>query len=157
MGGIIVVDFIDMHTAENKQKLYEKMKEAMASDRTKHNILPLSKFGLMQITRQRVRPEMNIENVETCPTCGGTGEITPSIIVSDELFNNASYLAKSYKAPVFELRLHPYLAAYITKGIISKRLIWSLKLRKWIKIKEDSSYPLLSYNFFNTKGEKIDY
>jgi ribonuclease G len=157
MGGIIVVDFIDMHTAENKQKLFEKMKEAMASDRTKHNILPLSKFGLMQITRQRVRPEMNIENVETCPTCGGTGEITPSVLVADELFNNAAYLAKNYKSPVFVLRLHPYIASYVTKGIFSKRLIWSLKLKKWIRVIEDPAYPLLSYNFFNLKGEKIDY
>jgi ribonuclease G len=85
MGGIIVVDFIDMHSQENKQMLFDKMKEFMSEDRTKHNILPLSKFGLMQLTRQRVRPEMNIKTMEKCPTCHGTGEINPSILFTDEI------------------------------------------------------------------------
>ena len=81
MGGIIVIDFIDMHSAANRQKVYEHMREVMANDRTKHNILPLSKFCLMQITRQRVRPEENIETAESCPTCKGTGKIVPDYFI----------------------------------------------------------------------------
>ncbi len=157
MGGIIVVDFIDMHTAENKHRLFDRMKEAMSIDRTKHNILPLSKFGLMQITRQRVRPEMSIETVETCPTCDGSGEITPSVLFVDQLFNNIQYLTESHKSSAITLKLHPYIASYITRGFISKRLKWSLKLKKWIKIVPVSSYPFLTFNFFDTKGDKIEY
>ena len=157
MGGIIVVDFIDMHSSENKHKLFERMKETMSADRTKHNILPLSKFGLMQITRQRVRPEMAIETVETCPTCGGTGEITPSVLFVDELFNNLKYLLENYKPSVLTVKLHPYIASYITSGIISERLKWSLKLKKWLKVVPVSSYAFLTFNFFDNKGEKIAY
>jgi ribonuclease G len=94
MGGIIVIDFIDMHVAANRQKVYEHMKEVMAADRTKHNILPLSKFCLMQITRQRVRPEENIETAESCPTCKGTGKIVPTILFADELDNKVKYILK---------------------------------------------------------------
>jgi len=85
IGGIIVIDFIDMQSSENKQVLFDRMKELMANDRTKHNILPLTKFGLMQITRQRVRPEMKIITDEKCPACQGTGEIKPTILFTDEL------------------------------------------------------------------------
>ena len=157
MGGIIVVDFIDMHTSENKHKLFERMKEVMSADRTKHNILPLSKFGLMQITRQRVRPEMAVETIETCPTCGGSGEITPSVLFVDELFNNLKYLSENFKPSMLTLKVHPYIASHITSGIVSERLKWVLKLKKWIKVVPDSSYSFLAFNFFDNKGEKIAY
>ena len=155
MGGIIVVDFIDMHTAKNKQLVYEKMKEAMKFDRTKHNILPLSKFGLMQITRQRVRPEMAIETIEECPVCHGTGEITASIVFVDEIFNSLKYLSQSSNLNFIEIKLHPYIAAYIKKGIWSKRIKWSLKLKMRIKIIPDSSFSLLEYKFYNKKEDRI--
>ena len=157
MGGIIVVDFIDMHLVENKRRLFDKMKEAMAIDRTKHNILPLSKFGLMQITRQRVRPEMSIETVETCPTCSGTGEITPSVLFVDQLFNNIKYISESYKSSMLTLKLHPYIASYITKGLFSLRFKWMFKLKKFVKIESVPSYSFLDYNFFDTKGDKIEF
>ncbi|MBN1253243.1 MAG: Rne/Rng family ribonuclease [Bacteroidales bacterium] len=155
MGGIIVVDFIDMHSAQNKQLVFDKMKDAMASDRTKHNILPLSKFGLMQITRQRVRPEMAIETLEVCPTCNGTGEITASIVFVDEIYNNLKYLSKSSNLNKIIIKLHPYIAAYILKGLISKRLKWALKLKLWIKIVPVSSMSLLEYKFYNSKEDRI--
>ena len=97
MGGIIVIDFIDMHSNEHKQLLFDKMKEVMGNDRTKHNILPLSKFGLMQITRQRVRPEMNIVTNEKCPTCLGTGETKPTILFTDELERGLSFIVDKIK------------------------------------------------------------
>ena len=92
LGGIIVVDFIDMKLPDNKRKLMEKMDEFMAPDRAKHAVLPISKFGIMQITRQRMKPEMNINTQEVCPSCNGTGKISSTLLLEDEIEKNLSYL-----------------------------------------------------------------
>jgi len=155
MGGIIVVDFIDMTKAENRQKLFEQMKEAMKTDRAKHHILPLSKFGLLQITRQRVRPEMDVQIMETCPTCSGTGEITPSILLVDQIKNHFMYLIDKEKGKSLTLRAHPYLASYLQFGCPSIRSKWFLKTKIWLKIKSDSNIGILNYEFFDHNGEKI--
>ena len=155
MGGIIVVDFIDMYTSEHRLKLLEKMREAMANDRARHNILPISKFGLMQITRQRVRPELSEHVVEKCPVCKGSGEITPSILFDDELFNNLSFLVEHEKLKRIVLRVHPYIAVYLKKGLFSLRWKWSRKLGCSIKIIPDSSFSFLEAKFFNKYGEEI--
>jgi len=155
MGGIIVIDFIDMYTAEHRQELFEKMKEAMADDRAKHNILPVSKFGLMQITRQRVRPELNERVLEKCPLCKGSGEIVPSILFDDELFNNLSYVIEQDKLKFISLWVHPYIAAYLTKGLLSLRWKWSMKLHCRIQLKTDSSFSFFETKFFNRDGEEI--
>jgi ribonuclease G len=155
MGGIIVVDFIDMHGQEHKQQVFERMKEYMASDRAKHNILPLSKFGLMQITRQRVRPELTVQTYEKCPVCKGSGEIAPSIVFEDELFNNISYLIINQGLRHITLKVHPYVASYLTKGLYSKRLKWIFKLRSFIKIESVPSYTYLEYRFYYRDGEEI--
>jgi len=154
MGGIIVVDFIDMHEPENRQKVYEQMKEAMAKDRTKHNILPLSKFGLMQITRQRVRPEMNIQTIETCPTCNGSGEVAPTVLFIDQLENNIKYLLRFSKARL-TLKVHPFIAAYLQCGLISIKLKWWFRFKSYIKIKPTSTYNFLEYHFFDQYDEEI--
>jgi len=155
MGGIIVIDFIDMRVALNRRKLFNKIKEEMAKDRAKHTILPPSKFGLVQITRQRVRPEMNVQIVEKCPVCNGTGEIKPSILFIDELENNLRYLIHDQNEKVLRLSLHPYLYAFITKGIISQRLKWFFKFNRWLRLKPMSSYHLLEYHFFNKSNDEI--
>jgi ribonuclease G len=155
MGGIIVVDFIDMHSNDNKNLLHEKMKEAMATDRTKHNILPLSKFGLMQITRQRVRPELTVETLELCPVCKGTGEVGASIFVVDEIYNNLVYLLSNKENKGIYLTVHPFVASYLLKGIFSLRLKWSLKLKKWIRIKVIDTYSFLEYKFYNSQGDRV--
>jgi ribonuclease G len=155
MGGIIVVDFIDMHDQEHKQLVFEKMKEAMASDRAKHNILPLSKFGLMQITRQRVRPELSVETLEKCPTCKGTGEISPSIVFEDEIFNNITFLVSNQALRRITIKVHPFVAAYLTHGFPSKRLKWSAKLKCWVKIIGVPSFSYLEHHFFYADGEEI--
>jgi len=155
MGGIIVIDFIDMYAAEHRLKLVEFMREAMADDRAKHNILPVSKFGLMQITRQRVRPELTRQAVEKCPICRGSGEIVPSILFDDELFNNLSYTVEQNKLKSVTVRLHPYIAAYLTKGLFSIRWKWARKLHCNIKIVKDSSLSFLESKFFSREGEEI--
>ena len=155
MGGIIVVDFIDMHNADNRQRVYEKMKEAMSSDRTKHNILPLSKFGLMQITRQRFRPELNIEIMEKCPTCKGSGEITPSVLFVDDIENHISFLINEANYKKLTLKVHPYIAGYIKHGLFSKKFKWFLKFKKKIIIESVSSYEFLEFHFFDENGEII--
>jgi len=155
MGGIIVIDFIDMHVAANRQKVYDHMKEVMEADRTKHNILPLSKFCLMQITRQRVRPEESIETAESCPTCKGTGKIVPTILFADEIDGKVKYALKDLNKNKLLLKLHPYTSAYITKGLKSVRNQWFFKYFKWVKIEANNSYSLLEYHFFDENMEEI--
>lgn len=156
MGGIIVVDFIDMHGSENKQKLFEQMKVAMSKDRTKHNILPLSKFGLMQITRQRVRPEMDIDIAEHCPNCDGAGKMKPSILFCDQLENKIDVLVNSLNIKEFTLNVHPYVHAYITKGFFSVRRKWRSTYSRKIKVMPIQSFAYLEYKFETPKGEEID-
>jgi ribonuclease G len=155
MGGIIVVDFIDMKNSSNRRKLFQKLKEEMSKDRAKHTILPPSKFGLVQITRQRVRPEMNVENAERCPVCAGSGEIKPSILVIDELENNLRYLIQDQNEKSLTVALHPYLHAYLTKGFFSIRYNWFVKYKRWIKLKPMPSYHFLEYRFFNGNNDEI--
>ncbi len=156
MGGIIVIDFIDMSEAANRQKLFEHMSKAMAGDRAKHNILPLSKFGLMQITRQRVRPAMDITTSETCPTCFGTGKIKPSILFTDSLEGKIACLVNKHHVKNFALHVHPYVAAFITQGFIPLSLKWKLKYSWSMKIIPDQSLSFMEYKFIDSDKNEID-
>ncbi len=156
MGGIIVIDFIDMKKPENKKLVQDKIKEEMNTDRSKFTILPLTKFGLMQITRQRVRPELNIATGETCPTCGGTGKITASILISDQLENNLDYLVDKQNEKGVTIVLHPFLYAYFTNGFPSRRMKWFFKYKTWIKLVEDTSLGLSDFKFRNEQGDEIE-
>jgi ribonuclease G len=155
MGGIIVVDFIDMQSSEHKQKVSEKIKQAMENDRAKHSILPLSKFGLMQITRQRVRPEMHVSTTEKCPTCNGTGEISPSILFVDKIENQITDLLEKEPHKMLTLKLHPYVAAFLSKGLIPLSLKWRFRFKCRIRVVAISSFDFLEYHLFNEKGEEI--
>jgi len=155
MGGIIVVDFIDMQSSDHRLKLFERMKKAMADDRTKHNILPLSKFGLMQLTRQRVRPEMNIAVAEKCPTCGGTGDIGPSLLFDDKLKSEISSRIEEFKLKSLEIKVHPYLEAYLNKGWNSIRKKWIKEFGCKLKILPESSLHYLEYRLHTSSGEEI--
>ncbi len=155
MGGIIVIDFIDMHVQANRQKVYDHMKEIMANDRTKHNILPLSKFCLMQITRQRVRPEEIIETAEKCPTCNGSGKIMPTVLFVDDLDSKVRYILKDLNKKKLSVAVHPYIAAYLTNGIKSYRNRWFFQFFKWVKIEPNSSLTFLEYHFFDENMEEI--
>lgn len=156
MGGIIVIDFIDMKKVENKKTIYDAMREEMKDDRSKHTVLPLSKFGLMQITRQRVRPEVNIVTKETCPACNGTGKIQASILVADQLEKDLEHMATIQNVSKIHIGLHPYLYAYFTHGLISKRVNWFFKYFKWVRLIKDSSLPVTEYKFLDEAGEEIE-
>ncbi|MCF8297606.1 MAG: Rne/Rng family ribonuclease [Saprospiraceae bacterium] len=155
MGGIIVIDFIDMHDRNNRKALFQKLSEEMKLDHAKHTILPPSKFGLVQITRQRVRPEMNIQILEKCPCCQGSGEVKASIVIVDELENNISYLIHEQNESYLKILCHPYIHAYLTKNLFSIQLKWYFKFKKWITIKPNSSYHTLEYRFFNKNEDEI--
>lgn len=131
------------------------MKDSMAVDRTKHNILPLSKFCLMQITRQRVRPEEHVETAEVCPTCKGTGKVTPTILLVDELESKVNYIFKELNKKKVIIKTHTYLAAFLNKGLWSLKLQWAFKFLKIIKVEEMSTYTLTEYHFFDENHEEI--
>lgn len=155
MGGIVVIDFIDMHKPANRKELFTHLKQYMAADRARHTILPPSKFGLVQITRQRVRPEMNIVTNEKCPACSGTGEIRSSIVLMDDIESNLTYILQEQNEKNITLSVHPYIYAYITSGFISRRMKWYFKFSRWIKVKAVTSYHLTEYHFFNAKDVEI--
>jgi len=155
MGGIIVVDFIDMSSQENRKMLFQKLKDEMRLDRAKHTILPPTKFGLVQITRQRVRPEMNVSTLEKCPTCQGTGEVQASILLIDQIENNLRYILLNQNKKKVTLALHPFLAAYFTTGLPSPRMRWMMKFGKYVRIRSVSSYAFLEYHFFDASDDEI--
>ena len=155
MGGIIVIDFIDLHKSENRTALVEKMREMMANDRAKHTILPLSKFGLMQITRQRVRPETHIDMRETCPACHGTGLVTPAALLDTQIEKQIAYYAKEKKLDYIKLRVNPVVAAFLTKGVFSLRLRWMLKDRCAIRIVKNTTTGIIETRYFNRKDEEL--
>ena len=156
MGGIIVVDFIDMNLAEDRQMLYERMCKNMQKDRARHNILPLSKFGLMQITRQRVRPAMDVNVEETCPTCFGKGKIKSSILFTDQLESKIDRLVNKIGISKFKLHVHPYVASYINSGFVSIKRQWQMKYGFGVRIVASEKLAFLQYEFYDREGNFID-
>lgn len=156
MGGIIVVDFIDMNLAEDRQMLYERMCKNMQKDRARHNILPLSKFGLMQITRQRVRPAIDVNVEESCPTCNGSGKIKSSILFTEQLEGKIDRLVHKIGIKKFYLHVHPYVAAFINKGIISLKWQWRVKYGLGVHIIPSQKLAYLQYEFYDTNGQFVD-
>ncbi|MGM9812113.1 MAG: ribonuclease E/G [Muribaculaceae bacterium] len=156
MGGIIVIDFIDMAQSEHRQALYDHMKVAMAGDRARHNILPLSKFGLMQITRQRVRPALDIVTSETCPSCHGKGEVQSPLLFTDVIKDKIDYLVNGLKVKQFKMYVHPFVDAYIKQGVISEYLRWRMEYGFGFKIVANQSLAYLEYRVFDKKGNEID-
>jgi ribonuclease G len=158
MGGIICIDFIDMHDRENNRALYEKLKLFMKNDRAKHNIIPPSKFGVVEITRQRVREVTEIETNESCPTCNGTGEIQASILYAEEIENNLGYLIQDRGLKGVSLQVHPYLEGYFKKGGIFRSIQWKwfFRFKSWIPITPNTSFHLLEYTLLDRQKEQIE-
>ncbi len=156
MGGIIVIDFIDMYNTVHRKELFDCLRDEMKGDTARHTILPPSKFGLVQITRERVRPVTNIITVEKCPACDGTGEIKASSLLVDDIENNIRYLCQEQNESSLTLQVHPYLSAYFTKGFFtSPRWKWFVKYKKWITVEPISAYHVMEFHFLNKQGEEI--
>ncbi len=154
MGGIIVVDFIDMHTGSNRKMLYDSLVGFMKNDKAKHHILPPSKFGLIEITRQRVRPAMNIETKEGCPACKGTGKVEASILIIEEIEQRLSQVSR--KSDYIKLKVHPFLASYITQGWFKTiRRKWSRMFGIKLVVEKDTTYHMLKYKFYNKIGKRV--
>jgi len=153
MGGIIVVDFIDMHISDHRNKLFEHLKKEMQFSRTKHKILPPSKFGLVQITRQRVRQEREIKTREPNPNQNGTVEAP--IVLIDKIEHSLNRLISHPKYNGLVLNLHPFIAAYLQKGFPSIQQKWFLQYKKWIKILPRDAYQYLNYRFYDKKGKAL--
>ena len=155
MGGIIVVDFIDLNTNANRKKLFEHLQKEMQEDRTKHKILPPSRFGLIQITRQRVRPEMNIKTKE--PNPNGSGEVEAPVVLIDKINTELSKITKNKrnKGETYFLHVHPFVAAYLLQGLPSVRTQWYFKYQKWIRIIPRHAYLYLEFHFLNKKRKLL--
>ncbi len=156
MGGIIVIDFIDMNKAEHRQQLFDHMKELMAGDRARHNILPLSKFGLMQITRQRVRPALDIPTTESCPSCNGKGEVPSSILFTDVLQDKLSWLTGTMGIKDFKMYVHPFVDAYIKKGLVSIYTKWRMAYGRKFKVLPSEDLAYLQYKVVDAKGNEVN-
>lgn len=155
IGGLIVIDFIDMKSQEHKKQLAKAMEDFMRKDRSQHTVLPLSKFGLMQITRERARPEVMVDTAEVCPTCGGTGKINATILLIDDIERDMEFVMQSRPKGTLYLRVHPYLDAYLKQGLPSRRMRWMLKYNKWVRILPHADYQLSEYRFYEGDDDEI--
>lgn len=155
IGGIIIIDFIDMKSPANKRKVYQTLKDAMEPDHARHSILPMSKFGLIQITRERVRPEVKIATVETCPTCRGSGKIEPSVLIIDEIEREIEHLTQEMKLKNIKLIVHPFVEAFLKKGLKSKTVQWLLKYGTRIKVAGNADFGIVEYHIYDSHGEEI--
>ena len=149
LGGIICIDLIDMRLRGNREKIELLMNNALKNDQATTTVLHISRFGIMQLTRQRTRPQLNIQTKEECPTCNGTGSISTSIVIADQIENTLNYLLTKQNEKHLSLKLHPYLQAYFTKGLLSIQNKWLLKYKKWIPILKDSSLAINKFNFYD--------
>lgn len=155
IGGLIIIDFIDMKNSENKVELYNAMREYMQYDRAQHTILPLSKFGLMQITRQRERQELKIDTSEICPSCAGTGKANASIFLIDQIEKDLDFIQTTRPTKHLNLEVHPFIAAFLKRGFYNYSFKWFFKYMKWISVRENPDLPMIEFRFFDGPDEEI--
>jgi ribonuclease G len=155
IGGLIIVDFIDMRNPEHKRVLEMKMKEFMQSDRAQHTILPLSKFGLMQITRERVKPEVKINTDEVCPACQGTGKVNASVLVVEDIIRDIKYVLQSRPSTKFSLHVHPFVHSYLKSGFPNQQWKLFFELKKWIPIIPNADFHIHEYKFMDHSDDEI--
>ena len=156
IGGIIIIDFIDMQKQENRKALYQCMVDEMKKDRASHTILPVNRFGLIQVTRQRVRPETHTDLLERCPSCHGSGKVKPALLMVDEIYNNLAFLLQNYKKDKLTLKVHPMMYAYLKQGLFNLHRKWQWSCRRRFRIKAEANYQLLEYKFYNNHLGDID-
>ncbi|HRH39444.1 MAG TPA: ribonuclease E/G, partial [Flavobacteriales bacterium] len=147
--------FIDLYEAENRRILHKALKDAMESDKAKHNVLPPSRFGVIEMTRQRVRPETEIDTSESCPTCNGTGEVSAPILLIDEIENALNYLHGEKDMSGLTLNVHPFIHAYLTKGLWSIQRKWYWRWKKWVKVQPEGAMQFLAYSVQDGQGNVV--
>jgi ribonuclease G len=155
LGGIVIIDFIDMHKAQSRQMLYDEMTRLMATDKAKHTILPLTKFGLMQITRQRIRPVAVRETEDICPTCGGTGKIEPTVLLDRKIENQISLLVQDHHQRYIRLVVSPYVEAFLNKGLWSLRRRWMARYGVWLSVRADQSLGVVDVKYLDREGNDL--
>ena len=151
----MIIDFIDLHKAQNRQLLYEEMQKLMASDKAKHTILPLTKFGLMQITRQRVRPVAVDDVTDVCPTCNGTGRIEPTVLLDRKIENQIQFLAEDRGVKFISLRVSPYVASYLNNGLLSLKRRWAWRYKIKLQVVADQSLGMIDVRYLDKAGELL--
>uniref|UniRef100_UPI0040572975 Rne/Rng family ribonuclease n=1 Tax=Alistipes sp. TaxID=1872444 RepID=UPI0040572975 len=155
LGGIVIIDFIDLHKQQNRQALFEEMTRLMATDKAKHTILPITKFGLMQITRQRVRPVPVQDVTDHCPTCNGTGKIQPTVSLEKKIENQISFLTQDRGHKFIELRVSPYVSSYLNLGLWSLRLKWMWRYKVRLRITPDQSIGIIDIHYLDKRGNSL--
>jgi len=155
LGGLIIIDYIDMRNKENKNILFSRMKEYMRNDRAQHTILPLSKFGLMQITRQRVKPELKINTLEVCASCNGSGKVESPMLLPDQIERSVKFIVDAYPNMSIKLKVNPFLYTHLKKGFYNKQMQWYFTYKKWVKLEVDSDFHLNQFKFFNKFDDEI--
>ncbi|MFN8296087.1 MAG: ribonuclease E/G [Chitinophagales bacterium] len=154
IGGIIVIDFIDMRSGEYKHKLYEAMQEAMRPDKAKHVILPVSKFGLMEITRQRMKEQISVDTREPLLHGNSKYKVDQPLQIIDNIESELNHL-KTHTEKNFLLYVHPFIYAFMKKDTFSFRMKWYSKIGKIVRLVQDSSLHLGEYKLMTKNGEKV--
>lgn len=155
IGGIIIVDFIDMKDADHRNQVYQRVKEGLQKHKAKFVVLPLTRFGLMQITRQRTKPIMDVQTKELCPTCEGTGKVTSALLLDENIEDDLDTIITEKKMKGITIEAHPIMVGFLRSGMPSIRSQWSWRYKQWIKIKENQELPLTEYHFLDKTGEMI--
>lgn len=156
MGGIVIIDLIDMHNQVHKDTVYNRMVELLENDSAKHNVLPLTKFGLMQITRQRVRPVSYVNTLEPCPVCGSVGRIHSSLLFTDMLERKVAFVFETLKLKHATLFVHPYVYAYMKQGFPSILLRLRFRYPFKLKVIPNHNFEYLQYKFIDAEGNEVD-
>jgi ribonuclease G len=155
MGGIIVIDFIDIKDNNSKKKVVSELQAAMKDDRASHTILPMSKFCVVQLTRERVRPETSIFTEEKCPLCKGSGYVSASLNVDEDIESSIRYLSHTLNLKKVKIVAHPYVTAFFSKGIISKRFKWYIEHRIKVTLVSDPALHYGEFHIFDENDEEI--
>jgi len=142
IGGIIVVDFIDLRDDKNRKKIYDELKKEFKKDRAKTNVIGMSDFGLVQITRQRIRPSVVNSVSKVCPTCGGSGSVVSQDTIVTDIESWISKFKYSTEYRAVDIYINPYLRSYLTRGVFSLRFKWMMKYKLKISFVPDETISL---------------
>ena len=155
IGGIIVVDFIDLRDDKNRKKIYDELKKEFKKDQAKTNILGMSDFGLVQITRQRIRPSVVNSVSKVCPMCGGSGSVVSQDTIITDIESWISKLKYSTQYRAVDIYVNPYLKSFLTKGIFSPRWKWQLRYGMRISFIAEENTSLNEFKA-TLKGSELD-